>query len=336
MSLRILAAAERTGIGCTLLPGLVRDERFRRGAPPRPRQARFVNDLEGYLEIWDDAARAVAGKSDMRLGAAPHSLRAVLPEQLQRSSRRSTSAIRTAPLPIARQRTARGGRSLPPLERPDAGRVARRERQPLAALDARPRDARDGAGAFGDRARGSLVALCPTTEANLGDGIFPTASFVHDGGRYAIGSDGHMTIGAAEELRWLEYLQRLTRRAALRPRRARELRPARRSTPRRPRPAASRSAARSARSCRGIGPISSSSMPSYPLLAGRTPATMLDSYIFAAGAAAVRDVMVGGSWVIEGARASRRDRDRDRRAADRRAHLPRLVRRRKAPVNADP
>jgi formimidoylglutamate deiminase len=56
---------------------------------------------------------------------------------------------------------------------------------------------------------GAVVCLCPSTEANLGDGIFPLHAFLSAGGNIAIGSDSHISINPFEELRWLEYGQRL-------------------------------------------------------------------------------------------------------------------------------
>jgi formimidoylglutamate deiminase len=297
MSLRILSAAERTGIGCTLFPALYATSGFG-GTPPAPRQRRFVNDLEGYLEIWDDLARAVSGKSDRRLGAAPHSLRAVLPEQLQALVATIDERDRTAPFHIhvseqrAEVEACRRWSGQTPVQWLDAN-VGLSERWTLVhATHATPPERSAVALA------GASVVLCPTTEANLGDGIFPTESFVRDGGRYAVGSDSHAVISAPEELRWLEYLQRLTleRRCVL------------------GRPGASTGEALYAEAAltggialgRPIGAL----VPGYradlvvldaahPLLAGRPPGAMLDSYVFNAGNAAVRDVMVGGRWVIE-------------------------------------
>jgi len=60
---------------------------------------------------------------------------------------------------------------------------------------------------------GAVVALCPSTEANLGDGLFPLHDFLKEGGRIAIGSDSHISINPFEELRWLEYGQRLATRS---------------------------------------------------------------------------------------------------------------------------
>jgi formimidoylglutamate deiminase len=60
--------------------------------------------------------------------------------------------------------------------------------------------------------QGVIAGICPTTEANLGDGIFPTTQFVAEQGVFAIGSDSHISVNPVEELRWLEYAQRLSRR----------------------------------------------------------------------------------------------------------------------------
>ena len=59
---------------------------------------------------------------------------------------------------------------------------------------------------------GAIAGLCPTTEANLGDGIFPLLPYLAEGGRFGIGSDSHISVSMIEELRWLEYGQRLTKR----------------------------------------------------------------------------------------------------------------------------
>ena len=59
---------------------------------------------------------------------------------------------------------------------------------------------------------GACVVICPTTEANLGDGIFPAQTYVEQGGVWGIGSDSHISVSPVEELRWIEYAQRLTSR----------------------------------------------------------------------------------------------------------------------------
>lgn len=297
MSLRLLAAAEAAGIGCTLLPVLYGSSGFG-GTPPADRQLRFVNGLEGFLEIWDEAAQAVSGNADRRLGAAPHSLRAVLPEQLQTLVATIDERDPLAPLHVhvseqrAEVEACRRWSGQTPVQWL-AGQVALSERWTLIHATHSTAPERSSIALAG-----ATVALCPTTEANLGDGIFPAESFVRDGGRYAIGSDGHVVLSAAEELRWLEYVQRLTleRRCVL------------------SEPGASTAQSLYAEAARSGGialgrPIGELVQgyradlvvldAAHPLLEGRSPATMLDSYVFAAGSSAVADVMVGGRWVIE-------------------------------------
>jgi cytosine/adenosine deaminase-related metal-dependent hydrolase len=60
---------------------------------------------------------------------------------------------------------------------------------------------------------GAIAGLCPVTEANLGDGTFPAADFLAAGGRFGVGSDSNVLIGLPDELRQLEYSQRLAHRA---------------------------------------------------------------------------------------------------------------------------
>jgi formimidoylglutamate deiminase len=59
---------------------------------------------------------------------------------------------------------------------------------------------------------GATVAVCPTTEANLGDGLFPLRDYMEAGGAFGIGSDSQVSVSPVEELRWLEYGQRLATR----------------------------------------------------------------------------------------------------------------------------
>jgi formimidoylglutamate deiminase len=153
-------------------------------------------------------------------------------------------------------------------------------------------------------ASGAVVVLCPTTEANLGDGIFPARDYLDAPGpaRWAIGSDSHITVDAADELRMLEYSQRLShqRRAVL-------------STP------AHASAGRAmfegaleggrrALGMPGTGLARSSRADwivldtAHPALLGRERDAVLDSWIFAGGRACVRDVMTAGRWRVRDGR----------------------------------
>jgi formimidoylglutamate deiminase len=168
-------------------------------------QRRVGNDLAGYLELWEGAARALAPlPGDAVLGVAPHSLRAVSREQL-------AEAVAIAP----------GA----PLHIHLAEQVAE-VREVQAAYGARPVDwllanhAVDGrwcpihctqmepAETLGLAATGAIAGLCPITEANLGDGIFDGVRFAAAGGRWGVGSDSNVRISLAEELRMLEYSQR--------------------------------------------------------------------------------------------------------------------------------
>jgi formiminoglutamate deiminase len=208
MAARIAAAADETGIGLTLLPVFYAHAGFG-GAAPGAGQRRFIHDVDGYGRLIEASRSAVAGLPGAVVGIAPHSLRAVTGEEL------------TAIIPLAQ-----GG--------PIHIHIAEQMKEVddcLAATGQRPvrwlmnhaevdkrwclvhathinameteRLARSGA----------VAGLAPITEANLGDGVFPAADFLAAGGAFGIGSDSNVLIDAAEELRTLEYAQRLTRRA---------------------------------------------------------------------------------------------------------------------------
>jgi len=201
MSMRLIAAARRAGIGLTLLPVLYQDAGFG-GQPARTDQRRFANSVDGLLEI---AARARAGGA--RVGVAPHSLRAVGPTAL-RELVAGVDADTPIHIHIAEQQQ----------EVRDC--IAWSGRRPVqwllanASVDARwclvhathmTADERDALAATG-----AVAGLCPGTEANLGDGVFDAAGYSAAAGAWGIGSDSHATVNAAEELRLLEYTQRLT------------------------------------------------------------------------------------------------------------------------------
>ena len=206
---RIVSAARRTGIGLTLVPVLYRYSDFGE-APPAARQMRFVLSFDTFAELWRDLYDAYGGDPQIVLGAAPHSLRAV--------------GVGDVPRLVALVRGLGGDRV--PLHMHASEQVREVEAclathgtTPIALL---ARTVRLDPSwclvhcthATGDERRtvaesGAVAGLCPTTEASLGDGIFPDARFVRDGGRIAIGTDSNVSIDVAEELRWLEYVQRL-------------------------------------------------------------------------------------------------------------------------------
>ena len=204
MAAAIAAAAAETGIALTLLPVFYAHSGFG-GLDPAPAQRRFINTPDSFATLLDASAAALAGLSGARIGLAPHSLRAVTPAELDRLV--ALAGDRPIHIHVAEQ------------VREVADCVAWSGQRPVAwLLDHAPVDARwclvhathiDADEVAGIAARGAVVGLCPITEANLGDGLFPAVDFHSRGGRWGIGSDSNVRIDAAEELRLLEYGQRL-------------------------------------------------------------------------------------------------------------------------------
>jgi formimidoylglutamate deiminase len=161
-------------------------------------------------------------------------------------------------------------------------------------------------------ATGAIAGLCPTTEANLGDGFFPAESWLAAKGAFGIGSDSHISVSGIEELRWLEYGRRLV---------------ARRRNRLTGRDGATRlyqgTLSGGARACgRPIGRLAAGARADLVVLDGEAPTLaevpterLLDTLIFAGNANPVRHVMVGGRWRV-----------RDGRHADRVAILARYRR----------
>jgi formimidoylglutamate deiminase len=201
MSMRLVNAAQRAGIGLTLLPVLYQHAGFG-GQPARADQRRFVNSVEGLLEI---VARVRA--SGTRVGVAPHSLRAVGPDAL-RQLVAGIDAGAPVHIHIAEQQP----------EVDDC--VAWSGARPVQwLLDNAPVDERwclvhathmTAIESQRLAARGAVAGLCPSTEANLGDGVFDARSYLAANGRWGIGSDSHASVSVVDELRLLEYSQRLT------------------------------------------------------------------------------------------------------------------------------
>jgi formiminoglutamate deiminase len=205
LSTRVLSAARRTGIGVTLLPVFYAHGGFG-AAPPSPAQRRFVTRLDEFAALLSTLRSTLRG--DERLGCAPHSLRAVAPDELVELARLAAGG----PLHIHVAEQTR--------EVDDC--VAWSGRRPVEwLLEHAPVDPRwclvhathvNEAELRGIVDAGAVVGLCPTTEADLGDGVFPAAALLENGGHFAVGSDSNTIVDAAHELRALEYSQRLTLR----------------------------------------------------------------------------------------------------------------------------
>lgn len=203
----IAEAARDTGIGLTLLPVFYAHSGFG-GAAPTHGQRRFLHDMDGYARTLEGARAALANIPNARVGVAPHSLRAVTAEQL--SAITAFAGDGPIHIHIAEQ--------WPEVE----ACLAWSGRRPIdwlfehADVDARwclvhATHADDGEWQKIAQSN-AIVGLCPITEANLGDGLFPAAPFLQAGGRIGVGSDSNVLIDASEELRLLEYGQRLVHR----------------------------------------------------------------------------------------------------------------------------
>ena len=208
MSARIAAAAARTRIGLTLLPVFYAHSGFG-GAPPTAAQRRFVCDLESYARLVEGARHAAAALAGANVGLAPHSLRAVTADELTAVAEMAGAG----PLHMhVAEQTAEvqaclawsGARPVEYLlDHADIGARWCLIHATHMTADETRRIA----------ASGATVGLCPITEANLGDGIFDAPEFLGQGGRFGIGTDSNVQIALADELRMLEYSQRLARRA---------------------------------------------------------------------------------------------------------------------------
>ncbi|MGN6519757.1 MAG: formimidoylglutamate deiminase [Dokdonella sp.] len=327
MSLALVEAARETGIGLTLLPVLYMTGGFD-GRPLSERQRRFGHDVDAYLRLLE-RLRAL-DEPALNVGVALHSLRAV-PADAMRAVLDAIDAIPAHP----RQRAV----SRMPIHIHIAEQIgevqdclAIRNARPVEwLLDHAPVDARwclvHATHLTDDETRrlaatGAVAGLCPTTEANLGDGLFPLRAYLDASGALGIGSDSHISVSPVEELRWLEYGQRLVTRhrnisaSATQPSSGETL-----------------FAHALAGGAKAAGGALGAFAPGHradvvvlddasPLLAGRTPAQLVDSWLFAGNANIVRDVMVGGAWVVR----EHRHRDAERIARRYREVVERLAR----------
>ena len=294
MAQAILDAAGEIGIGLTLMPSLYQSGSFG-GAAPTSGQRRFIS---GTDEVLASIAMLMARHRDdpqVRIGIAPHSLRAVPPEPLAAAVGALRRLDASAPIHI---HVAEQQREV------DQCLAWSRARPVDWLLDHAPVDehwcivhaTHMTADERTHLARsGAVAALCPTTEGNLGDGFFDLAKYLRAGGRWGIGTDSHVSIDPAEELRWLDYGQRLRaeRRMALGDRGGGT--------------ALWSAAAEGGRQALGrpIGRIETGSRADLVVLDGDAPALygrsgdmIADSLVFAGRAKLVRDVMIGGRWRV--------------------------------------
>lgn len=209
MSLALVRAARRTGIGLTLLPTLYMRSGF--GASGlREDQRRFASSPSSVLHIAEEVRRLAADDPRLTAGVALHSLRAVDEGALRELAQAARAAGMPVHIHVAEQQ----------LEVDDC--VRQHGLRPVDWLLAHTEvDARwnlvhatqaEAAELDAAQRAGASIVLCPSTEANLGDGVFELPHWLAAGGRFSIGSDSHVTRSWCEELRLLEYSQRLQRR----------------------------------------------------------------------------------------------------------------------------
>ncbi|MEJ0054425.1 MAG: formimidoylglutamate deiminase [Bacteroidota bacterium] len=205
MGERMVAAARTAGIKITLVPVFYQKGGF--GSGPQPRQKRFISEtIDDYLKLLDASKGVIKNYSDAYLGMSVHSLRAVDLSDI-------VTTFRLAPkeLPfhihVAEQKkeiddcVAFSGKrpmqwlleNLPVNERFHLVHSTHLDDQELKDLAASKAD----------------VVLCPSTEGNLGDGIFRMKEYCRLGGRWSIGTDSHIGLNPLEEFRMIDYRQRL-------------------------------------------------------------------------------------------------------------------------------
>lgn len=307
MAARIAEAAEASSIGLTLLPSFYAHGSFG-GAAPHDGQRRFVCSVDHFTKLMAASRKAIANLPGANIGIAPHSLRAVAPDEL------------AAIIPLAE-----GG----PVHIHAAEQVKEVEdclawsgRRPVQwLLEHAPVDQRwclihathttsDEVSAFAKT--GAVAGLCPMTEASLGDGIFPARDFLDAGGLFGVGTDSNVLVGVADELRQLEYGQRLKHRA-----RNVLSGGAGRSTGRTLFDDALAGGARAlAQPITGLTPGARADIvtldTAHPSLAGRARDAVIDGWIFAAGNGAIDCVWAGGNKVVESGRHQLRQAVRER------------------------
>jgi formimidoylglutamate deiminase len=208
MAERIAAAAGETGIGLTLLPVFYAHSSFG-GSAPNEGQRRFINDVNRFSRLVEKSRECVRTLNQAVVGVAPHSLRAATPEELTEVA----EIVPDGPIHI------------------HIAEQVKEVEDCLAWSGARPVEFLLGhakvdkrwclihathmtdAETVGMARSGAIAGLCPITEANLGDGTFAAPLFREHGGRFGVGSDSNVLIGLPDELRQLEYSQRLAHRA---------------------------------------------------------------------------------------------------------------------------
>jgi formimidoylglutamate deiminase len=297
MSSSVLTAAEATGIRMTLLPVMYAHGGFG-GKAPTDAQRRFIHTPDAYLDLLDSLeAQCAIGRN--AIGGCFHSLRAVTPEEVTHVLRGLKPNV-PIHIHIAEQQGEvdaclewSGKRPIQLLY--DRWQVDSR----WCLIHATHADAEEVA----QMARsGAVVGICPSTEANLGDGLFPAVAYAEAGGAFGIGSDSHVSVSVVEELRWLEYGQRLKHERRNRLHGGNQ--------PNIGGYLYARALAGGAQALgQKVGRIETGYQADmivldarHPLLDGIAGDNILGRWLFAGSGRMIRDVMVAGDWVVQDGR----------------------------------
>lgn len=303
MSDRLIAAAAETGLGLTLLPVLYAHGGI--GKPVESTQRRFVHSVEDYLKLIDTLRGRRAANPDLHVGLALHSLRAVTPDEARAALAGMKAMDPEARLHIHVSETTHEVAEV------RAGLGARPVQWLIDNVDLNDQwclvhathlDASEIAGAAKS---GAVVGICPLTEATMGDGFFPLVEYHGAGGAWGIGTDSHYSTSTAEELRILECGKRLElrrRNVIARPADRREVHTGRVLFD-------TALAGGETASAQGGGALIVGQRadlvmldPDSHVLLGHGPDTVLDTWILSGTENPVRNVMVGGRWVIRDGR----------------------------------
>lgn len=289
---RVIGGARQAGIGITMLPVLYSYAGFG-AAPLRAEQRRFRTGVDDIVAIA--AALEPLRGTMVEVGVAPHSLRAASVAQI-RDVLAALPPGRPVHIHVAEQVAEvqqcidHGGRrpvqflydNLPVDERWCLVHATHVEPDEVASI----------------AASGAVAGLCPTTEANLGDGLFPLAPFLAQGGRFGIGSDSHVSTSPVEELRWLEYGQRLAEQR----RNVAVTASERRVGDRLWRAALAGGAQAAGRRVGALAPEHAADLlvldEAHPNVSA--PPELLNGFIFSGNDNLVKDVLAGGQWVVRG------------------------------------
>jgi formimidoylglutamate deiminase len=306
MSAAILAAATKVGIGLTHLPVLYMTPDFDGGALAQ-QQRRFCHDLESFQLLLERLKPQLSNSPQTRLGCALHSLRAV-PDQPRHDLLAFLARFNSAGvihIHIAEQRKEVEDCLRACGQRPVEWLMNQHDvNEQWCLVHATHLNAAEISSVANS---GAVVGLCPTTEANLGDGFFPLKPFLERGGTIALGSDSHVSVSPIEEMRWLEYGQRLvsqTRNVV--------------SSAHQPHSGSSVLAEVLAGGGRAMGVPTGRIAPGYRAdiavldsrdadLAQQDDTTILDRAIFSGNGNRFRHVMAGGEWVVNNYTHARQD-----------------------------